>query len=114
MREHCIAVDLVSAEFRSRGATYRDSLRSPEMRQRGPTIPPLMTTPQREHWDGHPVELGDAWILRKGQDVARCVLVSHPLGWEVRLMTRDLLRCHVCRSSGEVLRRVRAMESGHG
>jgi len=21
-------------------------------------------TPQREFWDGHPVELGDAWILR--------------------------------------------------
>ena len=62
-----------------------------------------MNTPQREHWDGHPVELGDAWIMRKGEKVARCVLVSHPFGWELRLMTTDLLRSQVCRSSDEVL-----------
>jgi hypothetical protein len=29
--------------------------------------------------------------------------VSHPLGWELRLMTTDLLRSEVCRSSTEVL-----------
>lgn len=34
-----------------------------------------MTTPQREHWDGHPLELEDAWIMRKDDKVARCVLV---------------------------------------
>jgi hypothetical protein len=28
-------------------------------------------TPQREYWDGHPAELGDAWTLRKGDKVAR-------------------------------------------
>jgi hypothetical protein len=56
-------------------------------------------TPRREHWDGHPVELGDAWILRKGKKVARCVLVSHELGWELRLMTTDLLRSQVCKST---------------
>jgi len=60
------------------------------------TIPP-MNTPQREHWDGHPVELGEAWILRKGEKVARCILVTNPLGWELRLMTIDLLRFQVCR-----------------
>jgi hypothetical protein len=62
-----------------------------------------MNTPQREHWDGDPVELGDAWILRKGEKVARSILVSHPLGWELQLMTTDLLRSQVCRSSDEVL-----------
>ena len=41
---------------------------------------------QREHWDSHPVELGDAWTLRKGQRFARCALYSHPFGWELRLM----------------------------
>jgi hypothetical protein len=32
-----------------------------------------------------------------------CVLVTHPLGWELRLMTPDLLRSQVCRSSEEIL-----------
>ena len=49
------------------------------------------------------VELGDAWVMRKGEKVARCSLVSHPLGWELRLITSDLLRSQVCRSSEEVL-----------
>ena len=30
-------------------------------------------------------------------------LVSHPLGWELRRMTSDLLRSQVCRSSEEFL-----------
>ena len=63
----------------------------------------MNATPQRENWDGHPVELCDAWVLRKGDRVARCVLVSHQLGWELRLMTPDLLRSQVCRSSEEIL-----------
>ena len=63
----------------------------------------MTTTRQREYWDGHPIELGDAWTLRNGDKVARCILVSHPLGWELRLMTSDLLRSQVCRSSDEVL-----------
>ena len=50
-----------------------------------------------------PPELGDAWTLRKGEKVARCTLVTHPLGWELRLMTSDLLRSQVCRSSEEML-----------
>jgi hypothetical protein len=33
----------------------------------------------------------------------RCLLVTHPLGWELRLMTTDLLRSQVCRSSEEIL-----------
>ena len=39
----------------------------------------------------------------KGDKVARCLLVTHPLGWELRLMTSDLLRSQVCRSSQEIL-----------
>jgi len=41
-------------------------------------------------------------VLRKGEKVARCVL-GNQLGWELRLMTHDLLRCQVCRSSEEIL-----------
>jgi hypothetical protein len=63
----------------------------------------MNTTPQRENWNGHPVELGDAWTLRKGTKVARCVLVSHQLGWELRLTVGELLRSQVCRSSEEIL-----------
>ena len=62
----------------------------------------MNTARQRENWDGDPLELGDAWILRKGEKVARCILVTHPLGWELRLMTSDLLRSQVCRSSARI------------
>ena len=62
----------------------------------------MNTTPQRENWNGHPVELGDAWTLRKGTNVARCVLVRHQLGWELRLMVGELLRSQVCRLSEEI------------
>jgi len=61
------------------------------------------TTRQREHWDGDPIELGDGWTLHKGEKVARCILVTHPLGWDLRLMASDLLRSQVCRSSEEIL-----------
>jgi hypothetical protein len=54
---------------------------------------------QRADWDGHPVECGDAWVLRKADKTARCSLVTHPLGWELRLITTDLLRSQVCRSA---------------
>jgi hypothetical protein len=63
----------------------------------------MNTTTRRENWTGHPVELGDAWTLRKGDKIARCVLVSHQFGWEFRLMAGELVRSQVCRSSEEVL-----------
>jgi hypothetical protein len=63
----------------------------------------MKLTPQRENWDGHPVPLGDAWTMRKGDKIARCVLVSHQLGWELRLMVGELLQSQVCRSSEEIL-----------
>jgi hypothetical protein len=34
----------------------------------------MNTTPQRENWNGHPVELGDVWTLLT--KVARCLLAS--------------------------------------
>ena len=49
--------------------------------------------------------------MRKGDKVARCVLVSHQLGWELRLMTPDLLRSQVCRSSEEILNTYRAWKA---
>lgn len=63
----------------------------------------MKTTPQRDHWDGNPVELGDAWTSRKGDKIARCILGRHELDWELRLMTSDLLRSQVCRTAEKVL-----------
>jgi hypothetical protein len=63
----------------------------------------MNTTRLRDDWYGDPIELGNAWMLRKGEKVARCLLVTHPLGWELRLMTTDLLRSQACRSSEEIL-----------
>lgn len=60
-------------------------------------------TPECENWSGHPVELGDAWTLDKGSKTARCKLVSHQLGWELRLLVGELLRSQVCRSGDEIL-----------
>ena len=48
--------------------------------------------PQRENWNGDTVDLGDAWVLRKGEQVARCSLVTHPLVWELRVDRSDLVR----------------------
>jgi hypothetical protein len=31
-----------------------------------------------EKLGGRPVELGDTWVFRKGDKVARCSLVTHP------------------------------------
>jgi hypothetical protein len=59
------------------------------------------TTPRQ--LERPPVDLGDAWTLHKGTKVARCVLVSHEFGWELRLMVGELVRSQVCRSSEEIL-----------
>ena len=67
------------------------------------TIRHTMNVPQREFWGGHPVELGDAWVLSKGDKTARRILVSHQLGWEPRSMTPELLHPQVCRSPDDIL-----------
>jgi hypothetical protein len=61
------------------------------------------TTTPRENCNGHSVELDDAWILHKGNKVAGCILVSHELGWELRLTVGELLRPQVCRPSEALL-----------
>ena len=64
------------------------------------TIPPLMnTTTLRENWNGHPVEVGIAWTLKKRDHVAQCVLFSHQFGWELRLDVGELFKTQVCRST---------------
>ena len=65
---------------------------------------------QRSDWFGEPAALGRAFTLHKsrcGQQLeAVCRLVSHQLGWELRLeVNGDLQRSEVCRSTDEVLTR---------
>lgn len=76
----------------------------PSLSPSGAKIPPMSDlATQRDQWDGHPVELGDAWTLRKGQRLARCALVSNPFGWELRPMAGELVRSQVCRTQDEIL-----------
>ena len=63
---------------------------------------------QRPDWYGEPKNLGDSFRLHKdrcGQQLeAACRLVTHALGWELRLeVAGSLQRSHVCRSQDEVL-----------
>jgi hypothetical protein len=44
----------------------------------------MNTTPLRDVWSGHAVELGITWTLRKRNHLAQCVLFSHQFGWELR------------------------------
>lgn len=62
----------------------------------------MNTTPQREFWTGHPVELETVWILSKSGKVARLLLFTHQLGWELRVESGDLLVTQVCRSDREI------------
>ena len=59
-------------------------------------------------WDGQAVAVGDAFRVHKvrcGRQLeAACRLVTHPLGWELRLeIAGSLQRSQVCRSQDEVL-----------
>ena len=59
-------------------------------------------TPQREFWNGNAVELQLLWTLTKRVQVARLVLLTHQLGWELRIDSGDLLMTQVCRSDREI------------
>ena len=61
-----------------------------------------MNTTIRPFWNGVPVELETVWTLAKRDRVARCVLLSHELGWELRIDSGDLLLTQVCRSDQEI------------
>jgi hypothetical protein len=61
---------------------------------------------QRLSWYGEPKELGDLFRLTKNRRQARAVLMTHQLGWEVRLLVgrqAETVRTQVCRSQEEVL-----------
>ena len=66
----------------------------PAMNTTGTTLRPV--------WNGHPVELGIGWTLRKRNHVAQCVVFSHEFGWELRLEVGELFRTQVCRSDREI------------
>jgi hypothetical protein len=63
---------------------------------------------QRSQWHGEPTVLGDMFRLRKDrcgrQLEAACRLITHALGWELRLeIAGSLQRSQVCRTQDEVL-----------
>jgi hypothetical protein len=65
-------------------------------------------TLQRLTWDGQPKELGLLFHVHTDRGdkslEAVCRLLSHQLGWELRLeVNGDLQRSEVCRSQDEVL-----------
>jgi hypothetical protein len=48
-------------------------------------------------------EAGELWVLHKGARRLRCVLSTHPLGWEIRAVTgAELNRSQVCKVQPEV------------
>jgi len=62
---------------------------------------------QRPDWHGEPKELGELFVLAKGNTRrARCVLFSHQFGFELRLVfgtPGELLQSQVCRTDAEIL-----------
>ena len=60
---------------------------------------------QRPDWHGTPRELGDLFVLHKNRREARAPLVTHELGWEVRLVIGaqlEVAQTRVCQSQEEV------------
>ena len=56
----------------------------------------------REFWNGQPTQLETLWTLTKRGKVAHLVLLTHQLGWELRVESGDLLLTSVCRSDGDI------------
>ena len=49
-----------------------------------------------------PKTLGALWTKHKGALTIRCVLCTHPAGWELKLTAADhFFRSQVCKTSGE-------------
>lgn len=40
---------------------------------------------RRHEWGGEAIEMGNVWTLEKSGRRLVCRLLSHPLGWELRL-----------------------------
>ena len=49
-------------------------------------------------WTEEPRELGAWFVLTKGSNnrTAKCELWTHLFGWELRLVTTDVVRSQVC------------------
>jgi hypothetical protein len=61
---------------------------------------------QRPDWHGTSRELGDLFVLHKNRREARAVIVTHQLGWEVRLLVGaqlEVVQTQVCRTQEDVL-----------
>ena len=51
-----------------------------------------------------PVLFGYLWTLNKGDAVLAVSMTTHPLGWELRLLSNGTrLRSQVCKTGGDVL-----------
>lgn len=60
-----------------------------------------------EHWqniDGTPKQLGEAWRLTKRELVARCVILGHPVGQEVRVLIDEepLAMTQTCKTTADI------------
>ena len=67
-----------------------------------------MTTIQQEYWDRSPVAVGEGfrvYMNRNGKRLeAVCTLLTHQLGFELRLnINGELRRSQVCRSTDDAL-----------
>ena len=60
---------------------------------------------QRADWHGTPHEMGELFVLHKNRREAKAVLLTHQLGWEVRLMIGtqlEVVQTKVCRTQEQV------------
>ena len=62
----------------------------------------MNATRQREFRNGQPAQLETRWTLAKRGKVAPLVLLTHQLGWELRVESGDLLLTSVCRSDRDI------------
>ena len=68
----------------------------------GEAQPPIQGL-QRQAWTGKPKELGDMFVLKKGWTCARCRLLTHALGWELRLLVAgEQVESKACRDQEDV------------
>jgi hypothetical protein len=74
----------------------------------------------RPDWHGSPIHLGERFTVRKNGVEARCILRSHPSGWELCLqvgLSREFVKTQVCHTQDEVMAaaeqwKARMIESG--
>ena len=60
---------------------------------------------QRPDWHGTPREVGELFVLHKNRRTAKAIIVTHQLGWEVRLLIgaqAEVVQTQVCRTQDEV------------